>query len=147
MIPPPLQLARARSPHPGERAAATAPVLSAGIGLRAQHHTEILARRPAVGWFEAHSENYFGAGGAHRAQLARIRSHYPLSLHGVGLSLGSTDPLDTNHLRGLKRLVHEFEPVLVSEHLALAVAIFVLLAIGVRVACLGLLRSRPCAPL
>jgi hypothetical protein len=93
-------------------------VLAAGIGLRAQHHAEILARRPSVGWFEAHSENYFGAGGAHRAQLARICSHYPLSVHGVGLSIGSTDPLNTDHLRQLKRLVREFDPVLVSEHLS-----------------------------
>jgi uncharacterized protein (UPF0276 family) len=93
-------------------------VLAAGIGLRAQHHAEILANRPAVGWFEAHSENYFGAGGVHRAQLARIRSHYPLSLHGVGLSIGSTDPLNTDHLRQLKQLVREFDPVLVSEHLS-----------------------------
>jgi uncharacterized protein len=118
VIPARLQPARARSPRPGERAAETAPSLSAGIGLRAPHHAEILARQPSVGWFEAHSENYFGAGGAHRAQLGRIRSRYPLSLHGVGLSLGSTDPLDTNHLRNLKRLVQEFEPMLVSEHLS-----------------------------
>jgi uncharacterized protein (UPF0276 family) len=93
-------------------------VLAAGIGLRAQHHAEILTRRPPVAWLEAHSENYFGAGGAHRAQLARIGSHYPLSLHGVGLSLGSTDPLNMDHLRQLKRLVRELEPVLVSEHLS-----------------------------
>jgi len=118
VTPAPLPLARPRSPCPGERAADAHPVLSAGIGLRAQHHGEILARCPSVGWFEAHSENYFGAGGAQRAQLARIRSHYPLSLHGVGLSLGSTDPLNTNHLREVKRLVREFEPVLVSEHLS-----------------------------
>ena len=118
MIPAHLQPARARSPRPGERAAEAGPALSAGVGLRAPHHAEILARRPSVGWFEAHSENFFGAGGAHRAQLARIRDHYPLSLHGVGLSLGSTDPLDTNHLREVKRLVWELEPVLVSEHLS-----------------------------
>ena len=93
-------------------------MLAAGIGLRAQHHAEILARRPPIAWFEAHSENYFGAGGAHRAQLARIRSQYPLSLHGVGLSLGSTDPLNSDHLRQLKRLVRELDPVLVSEHLS-----------------------------
>ena len=108
----------ALSPRLGERAAVGGRVSGAGIGLRAQHHTEILARRPAVNWFEAHSENYIGAGGAHRAQLARICSHYPLSLHGVGLSIGSTDPLNTDHLRQLKRIVREFEPVLVSEHLS-----------------------------
>jgi uncharacterized protein len=106
------------SPRHGERAAGDGTWLAAGIGLRAQHHAEILARRPAVGWFEAHSENYFGAGGTHREQLARIRSRYPLSLHGVGLSLGSTDPLNTDHLRQVKSLVREFEPMLVSEHLS-----------------------------
>jgi uncharacterized protein len=111
------QLAPALSPRLGERAA-QAPVLAAGIGLRAQHHAEILTQRPPVAWFEAHSENYFGAGGAHREQLARIGSQYPLSLHGVGLSLGSTDPLNMDHLRQLKRLVRELEPVLVSEHLS-----------------------------
>jgi len=92
--------------------------LPAGIGLRAQHHEEVIARRPPIGWFEVHSENYFARGGAHRAQLARIRAHYELSLHGVGLSLGSTDPLNADHLRELKRLVREFEPMLVSEHLS-----------------------------
>src|SRR5499425_2482515 len=118
MTPSPSQLTPALSPHHAERAAGGGTPLAAGIGLRAQHHAEILARRPSVGWFEAHSENYFGAGGAHRAQLARIRSRYPLSLHGVGLSIGSTDPLNTGHLQQLKRLVREFEPVLVSEHLS-----------------------------
>jgi len=71
-----------------------------------------------VGWFEAHSENYFAAGGAQRNYLERIRANYDLSLHGVGLSIGSADPLDRAHLRQLQRLVAEFEPVLVSEHLA-----------------------------
>jgi uncharacterized protein len=118
MTPSPLQLAPALSPHHGERAVEGGTSLTTGIGLRAQHHAEILARRPSVAWFEAHSENYFGAGGVHREQLARIRSRYPLSLHGVGLSLGSTDPLNVDHLRQVKRLVREFEPMLVSEHLS-----------------------------
>src|SRR5689334_9322425 len=73
-------------------------VLRAGIGLRAIHHDEVIARRPAVGWFEAHSENYFGRGGSPRRVLAGVRRNYPLSLHGVGLSIGSTDPLDATHL-------------------------------------------------
>jgi uncharacterized protein (UPF0276 family) len=90
----------------------------AGIGLRAQHHEEILARLPAIGWLEVHSENYFARGGAHRRQLERIRAHYHVSLHGVGLSLGSTDPLNTEHLREISRLVRDFEPMLVSEHLS-----------------------------
>jgi uncharacterized protein len=89
-----------------------------GIGLRAQHHAQIVAQRPAIGWVEAHSENYFAPGGWQREFLTKIRAQYPLSLHGVGLSLGSVDPLDRNHLRELARLVREFDPMLVSEHLS-----------------------------
>jgi uncharacterized protein (UPF0276 family) len=91
---------------------------AAGIGLRAPHHLHVLAARPEVAWFEAHSENYLADGGAHVACLARIREDYPLSLHGVGLSLGSSDPLDAEHLRLLRRAVARFEPALVSEHLS-----------------------------
>jgi uncharacterized protein (UPF0276 family) len=89
-----------------------------GIGLRAQHHLEVLSESPAVGWFEAHTENYFADGGAHVEVLARIRADYPLSLHGVGLSLGSSDPLDMLHLERVRRAVNRFEPALVSEHLS-----------------------------
>src|SRR5271165_4920315 len=91
---------------------------AAGIGLRKQHHHEVLAALPKVAWFEAHSENYFSDGGPHIACLERIRAHYPLSLHGVGLSLGSTDPLDREHLERLRRAVERFQPALVSEHLS-----------------------------
>ena len=97
--------------HPGEG-------LRAGIGLRALHHADILASSPDVGWFEAHSENYFASGGALPRLLGRIRERYPLSFHGVGLSIGSTDPLDRRHLAHIGRLVHDFEPMLVSEHLS-----------------------------
>jgi hypothetical protein len=90
----------------------------AGIGLRAQHHDELLRERPAIGWLEAHSENYFVDGGAQLDYLLALREHYPLSLHGVGLSLGSVDPLDRDHLWRLKRLVQLAEPSLVSEHLS-----------------------------
>jgi uncharacterized protein (UPF0276 family) len=89
----------------------------AGIGLRAPHCAEILERRPALAFLEVHSENYFGEGGAALAWLERLRACYPLSLHGVGLSLGSTDPLDESHVARLAALVRRFEPVLVSEHL------------------------------
>src|SRR6202051_3891237 len=89
-----------------------------GIGLRAQHHLEVLSESPAVGWFEAHTENYFADGGAHVEVLARIRAHYPLSLDGVGPSLGSADPLDILHLERVRRAVNRFEPALVSEHLS-----------------------------
>jgi uncharacterized protein (UPF0276 family) len=116
-----------RMPHEGEglrldtalRAGEGWPArLNAGIGLRAVHHDQILARRPAVGWLEAHTENYFARGGAQRRVLAQLREHYELSLHGVGLSIGSTDPLDTVHLAEVARLVHEHQPMLVSEHLS-----------------------------
>jgi len=91
---------------------------SAGIGLRAQHHLDVLSGAPRTGWFEAHSENYFADGGAHVEALMRIRARYPLSLHGVGLSLGSTDPWDRLHLEKLRRAIGRFEPGLVSEHLS-----------------------------
>ncbi len=90
----------------------------AGIGLRAEHYAAVLETRPPVGWLEVHSENYFGAGGKPLHYLERIRAHYPLSLHGVGLSIGSTDPLDRRHLGKLKALIRRFEPALVSEHLS-----------------------------
>jgi uncharacterized protein (UPF0276 family) len=91
---------------------------SAGIGLRAQHHLHVLSESPRTAWFEAHSENYFADGGSHVECLSRIRARYPLSLHGVGLSLGSTDPLNPEHLANLRRVVARFEPTLVSEHLS-----------------------------
>jgi uncharacterized protein len=91
--------------------------VAAGIGLRAPHVAEVLATRPRVPWFEVHSENYFADGGPALAALERIRDLYPLSLHGVGLSLGSTDPLDLTHLGKLARLVERIEPACVSEHL------------------------------
>ena len=90
----------------------------AGIGLRAEHYDAVLETRPPVGWLEVHSENYFGAGGKPLDYLERIRAHYPLSLHGVGLSVGSTDPLDRRHLAKLKNLIERLEPALVSEHLS-----------------------------
>ena len=93
-------------------------VAVAGIGLRGAHYVELAERRPAVGWLEIHAENYFGAGGPPLHFLERLRRDYPLSIHGVGLSLGSLDPLSTHHLIHLKRLVDRFEPMLVSEHLS-----------------------------
>jgi uncharacterized protein len=90
---------------------------SVGIGLRAPHYREILKTLPRIGWLEVHSENYFGAGGQPLYFLEQIRNHYPLSLHGVGLSLGSSDELSKPHLKKLKKLIQLFEPGLVSEHL------------------------------
>ena len=88
-----------------------------GIGLRAPHYAQLLERRPRLGLLEVHSENFFGEGGAALATLERFRAEYPVSLHGVGLSLGSADALDANHLDRLAALVRRIDPVLVSEHL------------------------------
>jgi uncharacterized protein len=92
--------------------------VKAGIGLRAPHQAELAATMPAVAWLEAHSENYFASGGAQRRYLEKLRSCYPLSLHGVGLSLGSVDALDLGHLDALRKLVQDMAPALVSEHLS-----------------------------
>ncbi len=92
----------------------------AGVGLKAEHHRTILETSPGVGFFEVHAENYMGAGGPPHRYLTEIRNRYPLSLHGVGLSIGADRPLDHNHLRRLKQLVERYEPGLFSEHLAWA---------------------------
>jgi uncharacterized protein (UPF0276 family) len=89
----------------------------AGIGLRARHVGELLARRPAVPWVEVHAENYMADARA-LASLEAVRREYPVSLHGVGLSLGSAGPLDRHHLDRLRRLADIIEPCLVSEHLS-----------------------------
>jgi uncharacterized protein (UPF0276 family) len=88
----------------------------AGIGLRSRHHAEILTASPAPAWIEAHTENYFHDGGPAVRALERARALYPLSLHGVGLGLGSAEPLDRAHLERVRRAVRRFEPALVSEH-------------------------------
>jgi uncharacterized protein (UPF0276 family) len=93
----------------------------AGIGLRFPHHQAVIARRPRVAWFEVHSENYLG-GGAPLRDLETIRRDYPLSLHGVGLSLGSVDGLDAVHLERVAALATRIEPGLVSEHLTWSVS-------------------------
>lgn len=90
----------------------------AGIGLRAEHYHDILETLPDVGWLEVHSENYFGEGGRPLHYLEKISEHYPLSLHGVGLSIGSTDEISLDHLAKLKNLINQFQPGLVSEHLS-----------------------------
>jgi len=90
---------------------------TAGVGLRSPHVARIRAERPAIGWLEAHSENYFVDGGPALEALEAIRVDYPVALHGVGLSLGSADALDAAHLERLKRLADRIEPAAVSEHL------------------------------
>src|SRR4051812_15174414 len=89
---------------------------TAGIGLRSVHHAQVPVERPAIGWLEAHTENHFHDGGPGVRALLRAREHYPLSLHGVGLGLGSVDDLDRDHLRRVRAAVRRFEPALVSEH-------------------------------
>jgi uncharacterized protein (UPF0276 family) len=88
-----------------------------GIGFRQPHYKELLESRPPLDFLEVHSENFFAQGGPARALLERTRSAYPISLHGVGLSLGSADGLALGHLEKLRELVQWVEPVLVSEHL------------------------------
>ena len=90
----------------------------AGIGLRAEHYREVTEDLPRVPWFEVHSENFFGEGGAPLKDLERVRRNYPVSFHGVGLSLGSCDELNRRHLEQLKTLIERFEPGLVSDHLS-----------------------------
>ncbi len=90
----------------------------AGIGLRSLHHRDALISPVQVGWLEVHSENYFGAGGVPLRDLETLRVDYPISLHGVGMSLGSVDDLDRQHLKQLKDLIQRIEPGLVSEHLS-----------------------------
>jgi hypothetical protein len=89
----------------------------AGIGLRTPHVAEVRRSRPAIGWFEVHSENYFVDGGPALAALEAIRTDYPVSLHGVGLSLGSAEDLDPGHLARLRQLAARIEPSVISEHL------------------------------
>ena len=91
---------------------------AAGLGLKAQHCRQILDDLPPVAFFEIHAENYMGAGGPPHRWLAAIRERYPLSIHGVGLSLGSLSPLDGEHLEALAALERRYRPEMMSEHLA-----------------------------
>lgn len=90
----------------------------AGVGLKQEHYKDILNTGPDLGWFEVHAENYMGAGGPPHKYLTAIRERYPISLHGVGLSIGAEAPLDKDHLARLKALNERYEPGLFSEHLA-----------------------------
>jgi uncharacterized protein (UPF0276 family) len=89
-----------------------------GLGLRAVYYPEILESPQPVDWFEILSENYMVPGGRPLAMVERIRADYPLRMHGVSLSIASTDPLDFDYLRALKQLAARVEPELVSDHLA-----------------------------
>jgi len=92
--------------------------LGIGIGLRAPHYRDLLARPRCIDWLEVHSENYFGAGGYDLHVLTTLRERYSVSLHGVGLALGSAAGYPTEHLQRVAELVRRIDPVLVSEHLS-----------------------------
>jgi uncharacterized protein (UPF0276 family) len=91
---------------------------AAGIGLRGPYHQAFLDDSPEVAWLEVHSENYMAPDSVAAGALTRIRERYPISLHGVGLSIGSTDPLNSNHLKRLRQLADRTQPGLISEHLS-----------------------------
>jgi uncharacterized protein (UPF0276 family) len=90
----------------------------AGLGLKPEHYRDIHEGRPDVGFFEVHAENYMGAGGPPHRHLEAIAERYPLSLHGVGLSIGGEGDLDREHLKRLRRLADRYRPASFSEHLA-----------------------------
>lgn len=96
---------------------ASLPFLGFGLGLRKEHYSDILAHRPAVDWFEVLSENYLIPGGKPLYFLDEIHQHYPMVLHGVSLSIGSTDPLDTVYLKQLKALAERVDAQWISDHL------------------------------
>jgi len=120
MVEPALSTAVGRSATPvaGVSGAAGGLPRRAGIGLKPQHFREVLESRPDIGFFEVHAENYLVDGGPLHHFLGRIREHCPLSLHGVGLSIGGEQPLDEDHLARLARLIDRYEPASFSEHLA-----------------------------
>lgn len=90
----------------------------AGLGLKPEHFLHVQSHRPDVGFFEVHAENYLVAGGPMHHHLTRIREQYPLSIHGVGLSIGSEEPMDKHHIEAVARLVDRYQPAVFSEHLA-----------------------------
>ncbi|MHB8799362.1 MAG: MNIO family bufferin maturase [Thermoanaerobaculia bacterium] len=103
--------------RPGEEVLTPAPFLGHGIGLRREHYAEVLAGEAACDWFEAISENYMAVGGRARKVLLAVRERYPLTLHGVSLAIGNSDPLDESYLDALGALAVEVEPAWVSDHL------------------------------
>lgn len=96
----------------------TSQLLLSGIGLRTPHISEFLEKKPGVAWVEVHTENYFGEGGRPIHMLEKVRQDYPVSLHGVSLSLGSTDELNWHHLTQVKELSKRVDASLVSDHLS-----------------------------
>ena len=101
--------------------AAASPPLAAhsvGVGFKPEHKDDALKFEHGIGFFEVHAENYMGDGGAPHRMLTELRAHVPVSIHGVGLSIGGAGPLDREHLARLKRLIDRYQPALFSEHLA-----------------------------
>ncbi len=90
----------------------------AGVGLKPEHFQEILATRPDISFFEVHAENYMVSGGPFHHYLTCVRERYPLSIHGVGLSIGADAPLNIDHLNALAVLLQRYQPESFSEHLA-----------------------------
>ncbi|WP_239121299.1 MULTISPECIES: DUF692 domain-containing protein [Spirulina sp. CCY15215] len=101
----------------GTGAIASLPKLGLGLGLRSLHFDQIIEQQPAIAWFEAISENFMDSGGRPRWAIRAIAEHYPVVLHGVSLSIGSTDPLNFPYLGKLKALAEEVKPAWVSDHL------------------------------
>jgi uncharacterized protein len=93
------------------------PAIGYGVGLRRQHYSEVLEKRQRVDWFEVITENFMAEGGRPLEVLERVRRDYPIVMHGVSLSIGSTDPLRRDYLARLKELAHRFEPAWISDHL------------------------------
>jgi uncharacterized protein (UPF0276 family) len=106
------------TPLPGTQAALAELPPRAGLGLKTGHFREVLDTQPDIGFFEVHAENYMVAGGPFHHFLGLIRQQYPLSLHGVGLSIGAEGPLDQQHLKRLAELIRRYQPQSFSEHLA-----------------------------
>lgn len=108
----------APQPAAGAHTAAALAPGRAGIGLKPDHFLQVQTERPALGFFEVHAENYLVPGGPMHRHLSRIRAEYPITLHGVGMSIGGEGPLNTDHLDAVTRLVERYEPAFFSEHLA-----------------------------
>lgn len=104
--------------RPATQATASSLPHRAGLGLKTEHLREVLSERPDIGFFEVHAENYMVDGGPFHHYLGLIREQYPLSLHGVGLSIGAEGPLDLRHLQRLAALIERYQPQSFSEHLA-----------------------------
>ena len=89
-----------------------------GIGLRHLHLEQFIDQKPDIGWVEVHSENFYSLGGSAFDKLVEIRSHYPVSLHGIEMSLGSASGIDESHISQVKNLINIIDPFMVSDHLS-----------------------------